>query len=265
MIILDAILIIIAIGLLLCAGMATYAFVLLKRRPPMPLYSQRSGQPDFLPLDQIPPRLIELILAKEDPHFYTHPGYDIVFIRKAWQTNFREKQIVNGGSTISQQLARNLYLRFNKSYLRKMVELLISLNLERTLGKDRILEMYINIIYFGNGTYGISEAAQFYYHKAVSDLSLNQMVILVVIPAAPTAGNPIQHPEVFERLRNRFLKYAAEGDEPAISPAEADAIRANGAECLDPELRKQDDFTRNYPQTIPLINERFGPFTGNEN
>ena len=230
----------------------------------MTLYSQRSGQPDFQPLDQIPPRLIELIIAKEDPHFYTHPGYDIVFIRKAWQSNFREKQIVKGGSTISQQLARNLYLRFNKSYLRKMVELLITLNLERALGKDRILELYINIIYFGNGTYGVCEAAQFYFHKAVSDLSLNQMVILTVIPPAPTAGNPIQHPEVFERMRNNFLKYASEGGDPVISLADADAIRANSAECLDPELREQDDFTRNYPQTIPLINERFGPVAGNE-
>ena len=90
------------------------------------------------------------------------------------------------------------------------------------------------------------------------------MVMLTVIPPAPTAGNPIQHPEVFERLRNIFLAHAVEGDQPLISREEADAISANGVECLDPELRKPDDLTRNYPQTIPLINERFGPFSGGQ-
>ena len=260
MTIIKALLIIIAAGLSVCFGVVVYAFVLLKRRPPLTLYACRSEEPDFLPLDRIPPRLIGLIIENEDRNFYTHRGYDVETIRKAWQVNHRKKRIVWGASTISQQLAKNLYLRFRRSYLRKVTELLIAVNLEHTLGKDRILEMYLNTCYFGNGTYGIVNAAQFYFHKQVCDLDLNQMVMLTVILPAPTAGNPIQHPEVFARLRNKYLARTVKNNSSLFSQMEVEAISAHGVDCLDPELRKQDDFTRNYPQAIPLINERFGPF-----
>lgn len=261
MIIIKAVLIIIAAGLLVCFGVAAYVFVLLKRRPPRILYERRSAEPDFLPLDQIPPRLTELIVENENHNFYAHRGYDIEAIRRAWRANHRQKRIVSGASTITQQLAKNLYLRFRKSYLRKMAELLIAVHLERTLGKDRILEMYLNTSYFGNGTYGIVNAAQFYFHKQIRDLSLNQMVMLTIILPAPTVGNPIQHPGEFERLRNKYLAKAVKRGIPFFSHTEVEAMRAYGSDCLDPELRKPDDFTRNYPQTIPMINERFGPLT----
>lgn len=153
-----------------------------------------------------------------------------------------------------------MYLRFTRTYLRKAVEVLIALALEHRLGKARILELYVNIIYYGFGIYGIANAARFYFDKPVSDLSLNQMVMLAIIPSVATAGNPIQHPEVFERVRNKRLVLFAEDDPPLISPGEAEDIRARGAACLDPELRKPDGFTRSYPQTIPMINERYGPF-----
>ena len=158
------------------------------------------------------------------------------------------------------QLAKNLYFRFTHNYLRKAAEILIALALERKLGKERILDFYINIIYFGNGVYGFSDAVRFYFGKPVSALTLNQMFLLACIPPIPTRGNPIQYPEVFERIRNRRLNYIRRKKEPLISQAEAAEIFAHDSSCLDPELRKPDDFTRNYPQTIPLINERFGRF-----
>lgn len=259
LILLKAVLIIVAIALLSCVGTAGYAFVLTRRRPPLALYESRRRQPDYLRLDRIPARLIELLVRQEDPKFYTHHGLDLESIRDAWQTNHREKRIVKGASTIPQQLAKNLYLRFTQSYLRKMMEALIALKLERALGKARMLEMYVNIIYFGNGTYGMAEAARFYFDKPVDDLSLNQMVMLVIIPAAPTTANPIQHPEAFERARNKYLPRFTGGERPLISRAEAEDILAHTAACLDPELRKLDDYTRRYPQTIPMINERYGP------
>jgi membrane peptidoglycan carboxypeptidase len=138
----------------------------------------------------------------------------------------------------------------------------IALALEQELGKDRILELYVNILYFGNGVYGISDAAGFYFGKDVSALSLNQMIMLSLLPQAPTAGNPIQHPEVFERLRNRNLYLLTQREPPLITPTEEADILSRDAAHLDPELRKQDDFTRSYPQTVPMINERFGPFSG---
>lgn len=256
---LNALLVLITVGFLAFAGVAVYALILLTRRPPLALYEARKSQPDYLPLEQIPARQMELLVRQEDPRFYTHPGFDMESIRSAWNENRREGHIVRGASTITQQLAKNLYLRFTKSYLRKLAELLIALYLERILGKNRILELYVNIIYFGNGAYGISEAARFYFDKRVGELSLNQMVMLTIIPSAPTMGNPIQNPEAFERQRNRNMADFTEIAPPLLSQAEVEAILAHGAACLDPELRRPDAFTRSYPRTIPMINERFGP------
>ena len=259
MIIVKAIGIMLAAGLLSCVGITGYAACLMRKRPPLSLYAVRREQPDFTPLEQLPPLQIQLILRQEDRAFYTHPGYDMTCIRKAWKMNLQEKRIVRGGSTITQQLAKNLYLRFTQSFLRKATELPIALTLERVLGKDRILELYVNIIYFGNGIYGIGDAAAFYFGKGVSELSFNQMIMLSIMPSAPTAGNPIQHPEVFERLRNKNLFLLRKYEPLLITRAEEADILSRDAAHLDPELRKPDDFTRSYPQTVPMINERFGP------
>ena len=165
-----------------------------------------------------------------------------------------------GGSTITQQLAKNLYLRFDHSYVRKATELVIALEIERKLGKDKVLELYLNIIYFGNGVYGISDAARFYFDKQLGDLSPNQMFILAILPTVPTRGNPIQHPETFERYRDRRLRRFTNPQRPVIPPEEAELIRSYHADNLDPDLRKPDEYTDNYPQYITLTNERFGPF-----
>ena len=212
--IIKAILVFIALIVLALVIITGHALILMTKRPPLALYESRRRQADFLPLDQIPARRIELLVRQEDPNFYTHPGFDIEAIRKALRENAREERIVCGGSTITQQLAKNLYLRFTRNYRRKLVELLIALGLERILGKERILELYVNIIYFGNGNYGFSDAVRFYFDKPVSALSLNQMVMLAIIPSAPTTGNPIQHPEVFERMRNRYMTVFTEHRRP---------------------------------------------------
>lgn len=250
-----------ALGLLACAGVAAYAFLLMKKRPPMAYYEARAKQADFIPLSRIPDRQTELLVELEDSEFFRHNGFDPEEIRDAIRMNLRAKRIVYGGSSITMQLAKNMYFRFRRSFLRKAAEFLIARELERKLGKERILELYINIIYFGNGVYGISDAAQFYFHKPAADLDLNQMFILACLPAIPTRGNPVRYPEVFERVRNRRLDLLVRRKEPAISLAEADMIRSHGADCLDPKLRKPDEFTDNYPQEIPLINERFGPYS----
>ena len=247
--------------LLLFAGISVYALVLMKERPPLALYEARKREADYLPLSAVPARQTELLVELEDSAFYTHRGVDPGEIRCAIHLNFGAKKIVYGGSTITMQLAKNLYFRFTHNYLRKTAEILIALALERKMGKERIRDFDINIIYFGNGTYGLSEAARFYFSKPASALTLNQMFLLACLPAIPTRGNPIQYPEVFERVRNRRLNYLLrEKKKPLISQDEAAAIFANTASCLDPELRKPDEFTRSYPQTIPRINERFGRF-----
>ena len=259
------ILILPAAGLLLCAAVAAYAFVLMKKWPPEAWYETRAKQKDFIPLSRVPARMIVLLVELEDQDFYTHNGVVLSEIHEAVRMNIGAKKIVYGGSSITMQLAKNLYFHFTHNFLRKAAEIIISLALERKLGKERILELYINIIYFGNCVYGISDAARFYFSRPVSDLSINQMFMLACMPSAPTRGNPIQYPEVFERIRNRRLGVLLrKKEDPMITQDEAAEIFAHGADCLDPDLREPDDFTRSYPQTIPLVNERFGRYGGRQ-
>ena len=241
-------------------GIAGRAFALMRHRPLESFYQMRASQPDFVPLQDLPKRLVELTLASEDSEFYSHKGYNIGGIRDAVQINHRAGKIATGGSTITQQLAKNLYFDFSHSYLRKAMELIIALEAERKLGKDKILELYLNIIYYGNGVYGIGDAARFYFNREPKDLSTNQMFMLAILPVVPTRGNPIQHPEAFERFRNKRLVLLSSPKHAVITPEEAEQIRSRHADCLDPDLRKSDEFTDSYPQYITLTNERFGPF-----
>ena len=249
-----------AAGLILlgAAFILLYAQVLMIKRPLLRFYEERSSQADYCPYEQLPEKMKEYILTVEDDYFFEHKGYRKEAIQYAFRHNRKAKRIVIGGSTITQQLVKNIYFHFRKSYLRKAAELIIAIQAERRLGKERILELYLNMIYYGNGKYGICEAAEFYFNKDIRELTINQMFILACVVAAPTAGNPIQHPEVFERIRNKWLDLVMHGRH-VVPEEDAAVIRQYTAERLDPELRENDEFTRNYPQTIPLINERFGP------
>ena len=246
-----------ALILLSAAFFFGYAKLLMLKRPLLRFYEERKAQQDFCPYEQIPPKMKEYIVAVEDEYFFEHKGYRKEAIKYAFRHNRKAKQIVIGGSTITQQLVKNIYFHFRKSYLRKMIELIIAVKAEKVLGKERILELYLNIIYYGNGKYGICDAAEFYFKKDIRTLTINQMFILACVVAAPTAGNPIQHPEVFERIRNKWLDLVLHGRH-VVPEEDAAVIRKYNAKMLDPELRENDEYTKDFPQTIPLINERFG-------
>ena len=247
-----------ALVLLAAAFFIIYAHMLMKKRPLMSFYNERSAQADYCPYDQLPDKMKEYIVIVEDEHFFEHKGYRKEAIKKAFRHNRKVRRIVIGGSTITQQLVKNIYFHFRKSYFRKIIELIIAVKAERILGKEKILELYLNMIYYGNGKYGICDAARFYFDKDVRKLSINQMFILACVVSAPTAGNPVQHPEVFERLRNRWLDLVLDGRH-VVPEEDAAVIRQYTAVRLDPELHENDETTRDFPQTIPLINERFGP------
>ena len=242
------------------AGLTGRAILLMKKRPIEELYEMRKGQDDFVPLKDIPERLVQFVIMAEDSDFYNHGAYCWEGIRDAFEINRRSGKIAVGGSTITQQLVKNLYFRFNHSYTRKAMELLIAIDAERRLGKDKVLELYLNIIYFGNGVYGIGDAARFYFDREPKDLTVNQMFILAILPTVPTRGNPIQHPEAFERFRDKRLVRFTNPNRPLLMPEEEEVTRSYHADQLDPDLRKPDEFTDSYPQYITLTNERFGPF-----
>lgn len=157
-------------------------------------------------LNDIPQHLINAILATEDQRFYSHPGIDIPSLGRAAIELLRTGKKTQGGSTITMQVARNFFLSSQKTYLRKFNEILLALKIESELSKDKILELYLNKIYFGNRAYGVATAAYVYYGKPLSELTLAQMAMLAGIPKAPSTHNPIANPEAALKRRNHVLK-----------------------------------------------------------
>lgn len=171
-----------------------------------------------LKLEEIPQPLINAFLATEDQRFYDHFGIDPIGVARAFALLLSTGEIQGGGSTITQQLARNFYLSFEQTWTRKIKEAFISLHMENELTKDEILELYLNKITFGHRAHGVGAAAQVYYGKNVQDLSLAQMAMIAGLPKAPSTMNPISNPERARERRAVVLGRML--DENVISEAE---------------------------------------------
>jgi 1A family penicillin-binding protein len=140
--------------------------------------------------DEIPEEIKIATVTAEDKDFYSHFGVDFISILRAIKVNFQEKGIYQGGSTITQQLARNLYLSREKTLRRKIMETIIAIKIERNLTKDEILDAYLNEVPYGSNAYGVSSAAEVFFGKSASELSLNEAVFLASLPKAPTYYSP---------------------------------------------------------------------------
>jgi monofunctional glycosyltransferase len=179
----------------------------------------------WVPLDKISPNLQRAVLAGEDTNFLTHRGFDYEAIHKAWEQAQRDTareakaegenddwlpslpDFKRGGSTISQQLAKNLYLSSQRSFLRKGQEAALTVMLERTLNKRRILEIYLNVIEWGDGIYGAEAASQRYFRKPASALSANEAAFLsAMIPNPRTVFNPQVNPRRVARRQRIILR-----------------------------------------------------------
>jgi penicillin-binding protein 1A len=156
-------------------------------------------------IEQIPTIQLHAFLAAEDARFYEHFGVDIKGLVRAAIELISTGEIQSGGSTITMQVAKNYFLSRDRTFIRKFNEILLALQIERELDKDRILELYLNKIYLGNRAYGIQAAAEVYYDKPVAKLSLAQMAMLAGLPKAPSAYNPIASPERAGVRRNWIL------------------------------------------------------------
>ncbi len=158
------------------------------------------GGREYIPLNRISPHLIRAILATEDHRFWEHHGVDKIRTLKAlWITLFKAGKI-QGASTITQQLAKNLFFSFERSYLRKFQELLVAIQIESQYNKKEILEVYLNQVPFGVGALGIERAARTFFGKPASDLSLAEAAFLAGLPKSPTHYNPYRH---FDRAKQR--------------------------------------------------------------
>jgi monofunctional biosynthetic peptidoglycan transglycosylase len=159
--------------------------------------------PSFTPLSAVPADLVRTVLFAEDGYFFHHYGISLRYIRHALELNQRLGYTAYGASTITQQLARTLYLSPEKSYIRKYFEVLISLELEIMLEKDRILELYLNYIELGDHIYGFSDAAQYYFHKPLSKLNAEEKLMLITIMPNPRLYSPFSFMES-ELLTRRY-------------------------------------------------------------
>lgn len=157
-------------------------------------------------LKQVPEHVQDAFIAIEDKRFYSHSGVDLRSIARAVYVDIVARDKKEGASTITQQLAKNLYLTNDKSWLRKIKEAMIALYLEREFSKDDLLEMYLNIIYFGQGQYGIEAAANRYFHKSVEDLTLEEGALLAGMIKGPNGYSPVEHPEKALNRRNLVLE-----------------------------------------------------------
>ncbi len=170
------------------------------------------GEERRLPVQiaDVPQALIDAILAAEDDSFYTHRGVDLMGIVRAAIANVRSGVHGQGASTITMQVARNYFLSPEKTYTRKVKEILLAFKIERELTKGEILELYLNKIFLGHRAYGFAAAAQVYYNKPLAELSIAESAMLAGLPKAPSRNNPISNPETATQRRdyvlNRMLK-----------------------------------------------------------
>ncbi len=171
-------------------------------------------------LTDVPDYLKKATLLLEDDNFYKHSGVNLFSIIRAWIANLQKKRIVQGASTITQQLARNLFLTFEKTLLRKLKEALLAIKIERVFSKDEILEMYLTQIYYGNGVYGVEAAAQKYFGKSAKELTLPECALLAGLPKSPSYYDPFRHPE--RAIERRALVLEVLAQRGVISREEAE-------------------------------------------
>jgi penicillin-binding protein 1A len=187
----------------------------------------------FVELDQIPRHMQEAVVASEDRRFREHWGISLRSVMRAVAVNLLSLSYREGFSTIPQQLARNLYksIGFEESIVRKIKEVITAIQIERTYTKDEILEMYLNTVYFGHGTYGVQAATRHYFNKDARELTLDEAALLVGLLPSPALYSPINHPDRALARRNTVLRLMR--DQGYITPEEYAEARALPLEKID--------------------------------
>lgn len=156
-------------------------------------------------VNEIPKEIKEAIVATEDKNFYHHPGYDLFGVARSMVENILAGRVVQGGSTITQQLSRMLFLSNEQSFTRKIKEIIIASQIEKSISKDQILTMYLNNVYLGSGAYGVEGAAQIYFAKHLDQLTLAEMALIAGLPQAPSVYSPFNNLDLAIKRRNKVL------------------------------------------------------------
>lgn len=183
----------------------TTAFIELRRAEASRKGTKFELQRKWVPITEISPFLINIILHTEDQKFWKHPGINWNQVKQALYLNWRERKIMTGGSTITQQVAKNLYLSPDRTLFRKLREFLIAQELERHLSKERILEIYLNIVEWGDGVFGAEAAAQHWFHRPAAELDLKESLNLALSLPNPQQRIPTKPSPLIEMEYNRLI------------------------------------------------------------
>jgi 1A family penicillin-binding protein len=219
------------------------------------LHAEENRSP--ITLEQVPPHVVNAILDMEDERFWEHGGVNLRSTLRALVTNVQSGDVVQGGSTITQQLVKNALLTPEKSVDRKVKEAVLAVRLEDRLSKEEILERYLNIVYFGNGAYGLQAAAETYFNSKVESLTVGQAALLAGVIRNPQGYEPVKHPEVARRRRNLALdQMVANGH---LSRQQADQVRTDPvpSKLFKPLPPPNDYFVEEVKQRL-LADERLG-------
>jgi len=214
------------------------------------------GGRDFIPLRRVSHHFLHAVIATEDHRFWEHHGIDKLRTLKALWITFFEEGKIQGASTITQQLAKNLFFTFERSWMRKFQEMLVAIQIESRYSKEEILEAYVNQIAFGVGAHGIEQAARTFFGVPASDLTLPEAALLAGLPKSPTRYNPFRHVER-AKYRQRIVlgRMAAVG---YITPEEVDIA---GRTSLELRARQETARSGSYflDMVIHRLEERYGP------
>ncbi|MBI2387067.1 MAG: monofunctional biosynthetic peptidoglycan transglycosylase [Elusimicrobia bacterium] len=220
---------------------ATTAYIELRKKQAKAKGRKLDLRWTWVPSGAISEDLKRAVVTAEDDEFWRHDGVDWDAIRAAYERNRKAGRFAAGGSTITMQLARNLYLSPSKNPLRKAKEILIARRLERELGKRRVLELYLNVVEWGKGVFGCEAAARVYFQKSCADLSYEEAVAMAVVLPNPRRWSPAKRGPYVERNSARIMgriaaadraRAAAAGEPPAETPA-GDAADAAGPDATE--------------------------------
>ena len=197
--------IIILIGVLFVKGYIDYREAL-NEKSVEKMAAEIESIDNYTTIDELPQTYIDAVLAVEDKRFYSHPGFDLIATCRALVNDIRAGSYVEGGSTITQQLAKNQYFTQDKKIIRKVAELFMAFKIESVLDKDKIFELYVNSIFFGNGYYCVADASWGYFGKPPSEMDFDECTLLAGIPNAPTNYNPVASPELARERQAQVIE-----------------------------------------------------------
>ena len=198
------ILLIVSFGLMFILGYSTYSSAL-KEKPLLTRIEEVTSDEHFIKYDNLSKYYVDAVVAVEDHRFYDHGAIDPVGILRALWTNLKNWELQEGGSTITQQVAKNIIFSQDETFQRKLGEIVASFDLEKKFSKNEILELYVNTCYFGDGYYGIYDASMGYYNKDPKDLNLDEASMLAGVPNAPSVYAPPVNPDLAKKRQEHVL------------------------------------------------------------